>query len=77
MKKKLLLAVVILCIVALGAEINLIFENGLKEVEELVFSLLLIGFWLFLIMYLFNSVYLNTRTQRNWYRKNENITDFY
>jgi len=77
LKKKLLLAVVILCIVALGAEINLIFENGLKEVEELVFSLLLIGFWLFLIMYLFNSVYLNTRTQRNWYRKNENITDFY
>lgn len=75
MKKKLLLAVVILFIVAIGAEINLIFENGLKKAEELVFSLLLIGFWLFLIMFLFNSVYLNTRTQRNWYRRNENVTD--
>ena len=76
MKKKLLLPVVILCIIAIGAEINLIFESGLKEVGELVFSLLLIGFWLFLIMYLFNSTYLNTGIRKNEYEKSENLTDF-
>ena len=76
MKNKLLLPVVILCIIAIGAEINLIFESGLNEVGELVFSLFLIGFWLFLIMYLFNSTYLNTDLKKDWYQKNENLTDF-
>ena len=70
LKKLILFAVAILCLVAVGTEINLIFENGLKEVGELLFSLFLIGFWLLLVMYLYNSFYLNIETEKNWYQEN-------
>ena len=72
----LLLAVAILCLVAVGTEINLIFENGLKEVGELLFSLFLIAFWLFLVMYIYNSFYLNIETEKDWYHEKKNLTDF-
>ena len=76
MKKKLLFAGIVLCIVALGTEINLIFENGLKEVEELLFSLVLIAFWIFLVMHLFNGIYLNTEVKKDWFDRSQNLTDF-
>lgn len=68
LKKILLLAVGILCLVAVGMEINLIFENGLKEVGELLFSLFLIAFWLLLVMYLYNSFYLSIETEEDYYQ---------
>lgn len=67
-EKILLLAVGILCLVAVGMEINLIFENGLKEVGELLFSLFLIAFWLLLVMYLYNSFYLSIETEEDYYQ---------
>ena len=76
LKKNILLVIVFLCIIALGAEISLIFENGLKEAEEVLFSLLLIGFWLLLIMYLFNNIYLNNVLRRNERQEHKNLTDF-
>jgi len=76
LKKKVLLIIVFLCVIALGTEINLIFESGLKETEEIIFSLLLIGFWIVLIMYLFNYIYLNNVLKNSERKEHKNLTDF-
>ncbi len=76
LKKKLLLAAIALCLVVVGAEIYTLFENGLHEIEELLFSLVLITFLIILVMYLFNSIYLNAHLKRNWLGESKNLTDF-
>ena len=67
---------IVLCLVAVGTEINALFENGLHEIEELLFSFLLITFLIILVMCLFNSIYLNAYMKRNWIEEQTDLTNF-
>ena len=76
MKKKLLFIVLGLCLLILSSEIYLVFNNNLREIEELILSGLFIIFLAFVSIYILNSIYWNTETRKNWYHKNNDLIDF-
>tara|TARA_R110002073_G_scaffold139232_2_gene289404 strand:+ start:188848 stop:189078 length:231 start_codon:yes stop_codon:yes gene_type:complete len=76
MKKKLLFIVLGICLLVLSSEIYLVFNNNLREIEELIFSGLFIIFLAFVSIYILNSMYWNNETRKNWYDENNDLIDF-
>lgn len=76
MKNKLLFILLVLCLFILSAEVYLVFKNGLKEIEELIFSSLFIIFLIITSIYIVHNIYWDNQTRKNWYGKNNDLIDF-